>query len=81
MSENTNPQCVSCKHWTRSEVWNYPPKEQKPLNVGICALLGSETLSYYADEQDAQEVVKPAQVGCSNLFTHELFGCIHYAKL
>jgi len=83
MSENTNPQCASCKHWTRSQIWNYPVKKEPILNVGRCSVLGSpnNTLSYFACEENAQEEVESAKIGCSNLFTHELFGCIHYAKL
>lgn len=78
MCEN-KPQCASCKHWTRSQSYGWP-EENTVLNVGRCAALGlpNNTLHFVADEEEAQKEVQASKIGCTNLFTHELFGCIHY---
>lgn len=82
MSEFEN-RCASCKHWERSMISSDFPNPDVEGNVGECSLLcdrNNNTFQYYYCEDDAQELTKSEMISCQNLFTHELFGCIHYSK-
>ena len=75
--------CSSCKHWKRSVISEFP-NEDIEVNVGECSFLcdyDDNDFRYYYGSDIAQEETKSEMISCENLFTHELFGCIHHSKI
>lgn len=72
--------CSSCKHWKRSMISSEFPNPDAIGNVGTCSLLNND-FAYWFFEEQAQELTKSEMISCQNLYTHELFGCIHHSKI
>ena len=70
--------CGSCKHWTRGEIYDSESGETRAAAMGECAV--SKMIAYWDDTETAQDKIQDSFFGGCNLYTHENFGCIHFAQ-
>lgn len=68
--------CSSCKFWIREKLRNYPEPDTE-ANIGTCSMLEND-LQYWDANDVAQEKIQNGRIGCTNLYTHKNFGCIHF---
>jgi len=75
--------CATCKHWTREKsIINREeiPFQYRDMTIGTCAVLGCN-ISYWCSENEAEKVIQPANIGCNNLWTNEMFGCVQHEPI
>lgn len=68
--------CRDCKFWQRNSVYSWPEPD-KPGKNGQCTQL-ENSLEYWDDSEKAEEIIEDTKIGCTNLYTNENFGCIHF---